>query len=92
MEIVNQEIQGISGDEVKAAIKRMKSGKAVGPDTSGGIEMLRRGGNNVIYPGCLIKPWKDGKSWEKSCGTVQRRDAGYVGRRVLRMEPSGRRR
>lgn len=32
VEIVNQEVQGIKEDEVRAAMKRMKSGKAVGPD------------------------------------------------------------
>lgn len=32
VEMVHQEVQGISEDEVKAAMKRMKSGKAVGPD------------------------------------------------------------
>ena len=32
VEIVNQEVGWISKDEVRTAIKRMKSGKAVGPD------------------------------------------------------------
>ena len=32
VEIVNQEVGWISKDEVRTAMKRMKSGKAVGPD------------------------------------------------------------
>ena len=32
VEIVNQEVEWISKDEVRTAMKRMKSGKAVGPD------------------------------------------------------------
>lgn len=32
MEIVNQEVQGISKDEVRTDMKRKKSGKVVGPD------------------------------------------------------------
>lgn len=29
---MNPEVQGISKDEVRATVKRMKSGEAVGPD------------------------------------------------------------
>lgn len=32
VEIVNQEVQGISENKVRAAMKKMKSGKEVGPD------------------------------------------------------------
>ncbi len=36
VEMVNQEVQGIREDEVRAAMKRMKSGKAVGPEVCEG--------------------------------------------------------
>ena len=36
--VVHQEVAKISKGEVRRALKRMKSRKAVGPDTCGGME------------------------------------------------------
>lgn len=50
--IVNQEVWWINKDEVRAAMKRMKSGKAAGPhDISVEVwrmEMFRRDGSGVF--------------------------------------------
>ena len=47
---MNQIVWWISEDKVRAAMKRMKSGKAVGPDdtTCGGLERFRRDGSGVL--------------------------------------------
>lgn len=47
--VVDQEVAKISKDEVRRALKRMKSGKALGPDdTCGGMLLSRRGGSRVF--------------------------------------------
>lgn len=38
----NEKVAMVSKDEVRKALKRMNSGKAVGPDTCEGIKVSRR--------------------------------------------------
>ncbi|KAJ8375265.1 hypothetical protein SKAU_G00058450 [Synaphobranchus kaupii] len=68
VEIVNQEVQEISKEEVRAAMRRMKSGKAVGPDDipvetwrclgEMAVEFLTRLFNNILESETMPEDWR----------------------------------
>ncbi|KAJ8347031.1 hypothetical protein SKAU_G00284320 [Synaphobranchus kaupii] len=68
VEIVNQEVQEISKEEVRAAMKRMKSGKAVGPDDipvetwrclgEMAVAFLTRLFNNILESETMPEDWR----------------------------------
>lgn len=52
--LVTREVQRISKEEVRAAVKRMKSGNTVGPDDIP-VEVCRCAGSRFF---CLTKSWE----------------------------------
>lgn len=69
MTVVNQEVAKISNDEVRKALKRMKSGKAFGPDDIPvAVEfltgLLRRCLRNSV---CVLVPIFKNKGDVQSC-------------------------
>ena len=67
-EVVNEEINCVSRDEVKNALRRMKKGKAVGPDElpvevwkctgKMGIEFLTRLFNRILMGERMLEEWR----------------------------------